>query len=321
MGSVFEALQLSTGQHVAIKLVRPGHPNREKLCAHLKREAEALATTRDANIVRLIDLGQDDEVRTTYLVLELLEGVTLGGLLYDSATPRRMEPAAALEIAAKVCSGLVALSKAGYLHRDIKPDNVMIAWPKGGALDVKLFDLGIAEPTAARRLEGGDRKKSPAQRIMGTPTHLAPELCHGEPASAASDLYAVGVLLHEMLLGKALFDGPSSQAVLHKHVHSPVPSIAGLDYWPRPLGHALDALLSKLLAKSPTRRMSDATQARSELERLMDVYGLQVGRGESGLASSLCVKARQHPEFPDTSYWGLDENTTIADFEEAPVCA
>lgn len=233
MSTVYEAVDTRLGRTVALKVLEmplsllSGH---EDGVARMQREARAIASLSHPNVVTIYDVGQEDDLH--YLVMEFLDGVTLRDRLDQQA----LTPTEAAEILAQVADGLDAAHRAGVLHRDIKASNVMLLY--NGR--VKLLDFGIA-----RGVE--DATLTQVGSMVGSPPYLAPELITGGKATRASDLWAVGVLLYEMLSARYPFFAETTLSVLYR--------IANTE--PDPLPHItpeLRAVLYQALEKDPEAR-------------------------------------------------------------------
>jgi serine/threonine protein kinase len=185
-----------------------------------------------------------------YIVMELVEGRSLGDVLADAG---ELEPGQATAIAASVLAALGEAHTVGIVHRDIKPSNIMVSYDG----TVKLLDFGIA-----RRLDDLANDLTGVGEIVGTPTYLAPEQLEGRPTTAATDLYAVGVVLFEMLAGAAPFHGDSPAATALSHVNAPVPDVRSL----RPdVPASLAVTIRKAMAKDPAQRYRSAAAMRAAL--------------------------------------------------------
>jgi eukaryotic-like serine/threonine-protein kinase len=238
MGSVWAAEDLLLGRQVAVKVLglAPGDP---LAAERVRREARAAAGLRHPNVACVYDYGHQDGL--DYLVMELLEGESLAGRLHRLGAPR---PEDAAWIAAEVAGALDAAHRAGIVHRDVKPGNIVLT----GDGEVKLVDFGIAASAGQRGAPGRDG-------LVGTAPYLAPECALGAPADPASDVYALGVVVYEMLAGRPPFTGESVAAVAAAHVHKPPPPLATLAPGVPP---AMVAVCERALAKDPADRPPSA---------------------------------------------------------------
>jgi serine/threonine-protein kinase len=198
MGEVYRARDTRLGRAVAIKILRGQYSGR------FQREAKAISALNHPNICTLHDVGAD------YLVMELVEGVTLAERIAEGALPLDE----ALAIARQIGVALEAAHERGIVHRDLKPANIKIQ-PDG---TVKVLDFGLAKMAAASAVQSGEATQTltltVAGTVMGTPSYMAPEQAHGKPADKRADIWAFGVLLYEMLAGRRPFRGESTQDIL-----------------------------------------------------------------------------------------------------------
>ncbi|MFH8488721.1 protein kinase domain-containing protein [Streptomyces longisporoflavus] len=270
MGEVWRARDRSLGREVAIKLLVPsavadegageseGEGEQEQLLARFRLEARAAASLDSPYIVAVHDHGTDDG--TPYLVMALVQGRSLDQVLRQDV---RVPVADALRWAADICRALAAAHAAGVVHRDIKPGNVMIA-QDGTA---KVVDFGIA--TFVERVAGDSRLTRTGQLPFGSVPYLAPERFRQEPGDGRTDLYALGCVLYELLVGHPPFTG-SAAGVMYNHVNdAPLPPSRARAAVTAPV----ERIVLDLLAKDPADRPADAGAA---LERIV-----AAGRGLS----------------------------------------
>jgi len=192
MGRVFRAER--DGRPVALKLLRREHLRSRLLLDRFFREARAVSRIRHPHIVEVLEVGEErgsEGLERAYCVMELLEGKTLGALFRE----RALDVARTVEIAVQVCEALEAAHATGVVHRDVKPDNVFVA-SRRGCDWVKLLDFGIAKLLKV----GPEMSRTPAT-VIGTPHYMAPEQASGAPVDGRTDLYALGVVLYELLAG------------------------------------------------------------------------------------------------------------------------
>ncbi len=227
-GVVYEAFHLGLKRRVAIKLL-PAHP--DALAAErFRREAEALGRLEHPHVVRVFDSGVDAESGRPYLVMELLQGESLAAHLTRRGG---LAPEEALPLLAAVAAAIDEAHCLGILHRDLKPANVLVSSEGPGDGGVKVLDFGLAK-LVADATGGADAPallgpatNPEASTSWGTPLYAAPELFRGEPASGASDLYALAVLAYKTLAGHPPFQG-SLAAVVEGHRQAEPPAAGGL---------------------------------------------------------------------------------------------
>jgi DNA-binding response OmpR family regulator len=238
-GTIYLARRQATGENVVVKVMVQRLPTGEESreAQRLAREYEAICRVESPRIVRLYEQGVADG--HVYLVMEYFPAGSLRELLLGPL-PREV----ALSYLHQVAAALDIIHKAGILHRDLKPANIMLR--TDGSL--ALIDFGTAKYAA-----GHARTLTAAGSVIGTPNYMSPEQCSGLPLTPASDLYAVGVLLYEMLTGQVPYEAAMPLAVMYKHQYAPLPRL--------PAEHAdLQGLLDQLLAKNPQDRFQRARE-------------------------------------------------------------
>jgi serine/threonine protein kinase len=258
--SVYRARQDNLGRPVAIKVLRP-HPSvpLDSQRARLQREAEALSRLSAPGCVRIYDVGELPDGRP-WIAQEFVAGTRLDIALKSGP----FTTARAIEVAAGVLLALAEAHAHGVVHRDIKPDNIMLVVGADGRERVKVLDFGIARlqgPTDAQSFRTSTR------HVFGTPQYMAPEQARQEPLGPAADLYAVGILLHRMLVGREPFDGPDGYGILRAQVYDTVPRPAGV---PAPV---VDVMM-QALAKRPKASGTRKTEAGQPLA-LLHFFGLR----------------------------------------------
>lgn len=241
MASVYEATDLRLDRVVAVKVMHVGLGDDEEFAARFVREARAAARLSHPNVVAVFDQGDDDG--TVFLAMELIAGHTLRDVIVKEAP---MSPARALALVEPVVSALAAAHRSGIVHRDVKPENVLIA--DDGR--VKVADFGLAKAV------GTDTQHTATGGVLiGTVSYLAPELVSQGISDARADVYAVGVLLYELLTGAKPHEGESPIQVAYKHVHEDVSPPSLLE--PGLPGY-VDALVARATARDRGLRPADA---------------------------------------------------------------
>ena len=251
MADVFVARDQLLGRPVAVKVLFPEYATDPKFVERFRREAQAAANLNHPNIVAIYDWGE--ELGTYYIVMEYVEGQSLaqilrrdGNLTVEQVTRVALDVAAALGFA----------HDGGVVHRDVKPGNVLVS-PKG---EMKVADFGIATALSAN----ADANLTQTGAVMGTATYFSPEQAQGHKVDHRSDLYSLGVLMYEMLVGQPPFTGETPVSIAYKHVQESVVPVTehGVDLPP-----ALAAITMKLLSKNPDNRYPSAEALLADLDR------------------------------------------------------
>ena len=258
-GAVYQADQTTLGRTVAVKILNPALARDPRLVKRFHDEALAASRLNHPNTVSVIDYGQAPD-GLLYIVMEFLRGVTLTQLILDELP---LDSERVVDIVAQILSGLEEAHHCGVIHADLKADNIVVEHRHGGWDLVKVVDFGIA-----RLLEKPQDEES-KKTICGTPEYMAPEIISGSEPTVATDLYAVGVILYEMLAGKTPFAGGETLAVLTSHLRDqPVPpSKRGL---PFPIDATLERIALKALSKPPSDRFASAVEFRESLELALE---------------------------------------------------
>jgi serine/threonine protein kinase len=260
---VYEALHTRLKVRVALKLLTIGGQHAEEAHKRMRREAELYALLDDPRIPRVYDVNELPD-GTPYVVMEMVPGESLEELLLRQGALR---PEHALRIAREILIVLASVHERGVLHRDVKPANVILKLGKGGPEEVRLVDFGIAKMSTH-----GTGEEAVTQRgaLVGTPHYMAPERLAGYPANASTDIYAVGIMLYEMLSGAVPFTGQSLAAIMAavmRQVPAPLAQ-QGVEVTP-----ALSRVVMKAMARAPEDRFASAREMLSELDALTEPTG------------------------------------------------
>ncbi len=248
MARVFLAQDESLHRQVAIKVLADRHSDDPHFIERFQREARAAARLNHPSIVQVYD--QSQTAGMSYIVQEYVEGETLKDLI-RRASP--IEPRRAITIALQILAALRIAHQQGVIHRDVKPQNILVQ-PDG---KIKVADFGIAS--------AGDTEMTEAGSIVGTAQYLAPEQARGLPVGPPADLYAVGIVLYEMLSGRVPFEGEAAVTVAMRHVQEAPEALTDRN----PLVPvALESVVMRTLAKDPTQRYQSADQMGIELDRV-----------------------------------------------------
>ena len=258
-GAVFEGKQLATGRPVALKILHPHSVADATVVARFKREAEACSQLRNPHTVTIYDFDQAED-GTLYLAMELVRGESLQEIQHRDGV---IEPSRALGILDQVAEALAEAHDRGIVHRDMKPENIMVE-RRGEADYVKVLDFGIA-----KILSGEGNKAIPALtaigQTVGTLEFMSPEQLRGKSLDGRSDIYALGMVAYEMLTGQLPFKGAKSTTeVIQFHLQEPPPPPSSL----RPdlaLPTAVDEVVLKMVAKSRDARHENAAALRQHI--------------------------------------------------------
>jgi tRNA A-37 threonylcarbamoyl transferase component Bud32 len=255
MGRVYLAEHVRMGRMCAIKVMRSALLNDDEAMARFAREASNAARILHPNVAAVFDYGESDGV--VYLVMELVDGEALSSIL---ARERALPVPRVLDLAKQVTEALIAAHEMGVVHRDLKPDNILIA-RRGEREVAKVVDFGIAKALAESPHEALTR----SGLVIGTPEFMSPEQLLGDPVDARTDLYSLGCIIFLMLTGTQAAEAPTREAMLKRRLHELPPHPRAVN---RALPPDLDAIVVRLLASSPDERFSSATELREALERV-----------------------------------------------------
>lgn len=252
-GIVFEAEDTWLGRRVALKVLHPHVAENPDTVRLIRREARAAARINHPNIVAVHEVGQRHD-GSYYLVQELLQGVSLR----EHLTVRgRFKPIDALDVVVPIMGALAAAHEVGIVHRDLKPDNIFLARTSQGEVTPKLIDFGIAQVSAPKPgTRGPFDTLTPADRdrVWGTPCYMAPEQVQGREVTAQTDVWAMGVVLFELLVGLCPFEGATVMAVFSKLMNEPVPRLDAMLPGVQGVPEALAAIVDRALRRSTSER-------------------------------------------------------------------
>ncbi len=282
MASVFKTWDHRVERIVAIKVLRSLDKNDSRAVERFRREARAAAALAHPNAVTIYDFVE--EVGQYFLVMEYIHGPTLKQLIGQR---RQLQARETIEIAAQVCAVLQVAHARGFIHRDIKPQNIMLVWSggnSGGGLSdggawVKLTDFGIVRVAETAGLTNSGI-------VLGTADYLSPEQARGENLTASSDLYSLGVVMFEMLAGRPPFVGPTGVSIAMQHASTNPPSLRQFNPAIPP---ALEQLILRTLQKEPEDRFSSA----AEMQQALRQCAKEIMRGKQ--VASAAPSAQVHP--------------------------
>ena len=268
MGFVYRAEHARLGREVALKLLRSDYASRRDSVGRFFQEARTVNRIRHRNIVDVTDFVELED-GTTYIIMELLRGQSLG-----SWARHQFDVPRALGLLIQICDGLAAAHAVGVIHRDLKPDNVVVMPTGDGTETVKLLDFGVAK--LLNRDDEDIGLETQAGSVIGTPAYMSPEQAGGMPIDARADIYSLGAMMYELFCGQPLFRGRSFGEYVRKHLNElPVPprdTARGGSLDPR-----LERILLRTLEKEPARRYQSVEELRDDLLELLAGYETQDG--------------------------------------------
>src|SRR5512143_3551669 len=250
--TVYRATDTVLERDVALKILKPGWTDDAKAVERFMREAKQAARLRHANVVTIYDVGQAEG--RLFIAMELVRGRSLQQIIAEDGAQPWTRVLAILEQSA---AALDYAHAEGLVHRDIKPANIILDESKpGSAVHVMLTDFGLVRGAEQASLSMGT-----TGGLLGTPEYIAPEIWDGEPATKASDIYALGCVVYFLLTGQILFGATTPVAVLKRHVEGPVFP----PQWPSGVPAGADAVLRRALAKDPKQRHASAAALAADL--------------------------------------------------------
>lgn len=263
MGSVYKAEQPDMNRHVAIKILHPRYLSRSDLVSRFRREARAMSHLSHPNTARVFLYGQLED-GACYFVMEYLEGRNLAQLVRAEGP---MAPDRAVHVMKQVCGALDEAHRAGIIHRDLKPENIFLT-VQGGIDDFpKVLDFGLAKVTE-KQMKPGSMILTREGMVFGTPEFMSPEQARGQKLDSRSDIYALGVIMYELLTGKLPFDAKQPIEYIQLHVNAE-PMCFAERAPDREVPEALEAVVMQALAKNPDDRFADAAEFGAALENAL----------------------------------------------------
>ena len=261
MGSVFRAERLHIGDEVAVKLLHRDLVREKQALERFRREARTAAMIRHPNVVSIHDFNDGTgETSEAYIVMELVQGVSLGTLLRRAG---RLSPERAVRLMQDICAGVGVAHRQGLLHRDLKPDNVIIVPPshEGDEETAKVVDFGLAKVRDVM----AQTALTQTGAVLGTLYYMSPEQCSGEELDARADVYSLGAMLYEMLTGAPPFRSNNFAGLISKHLHEQPP------HFPASLGvsAAIESVCLRALAKNRDQRQPDAIAFGRDLQQAL----------------------------------------------------
>ncbi len=268
MATVYRARHRLVDRPCAVKIMNHSFTGNDVIRERFRREAKAAQKLAHPNIIEIFDQGDTDD-GSMYLVMELLEGETLADVLDRGRVPLDN----ALSILIQIARALARAHDLEVIHRDLKPENIFLTQQPDGSMRVVLLDFGIARSAEETRLTGNGE-------VFGTPQYMAPERITSIDAGPAADLYAVGVIMFEMLTGRLPFEANDVASFFIKHMKEEPPSPRSID---PSIPEAVEKLVLELLEKDPADRPVDAHRVHNDLCAVAGAIGVRVP-GETAVA-------------------------------------
>jgi serine/threonine-protein kinase len=281
-GEVFEAVHVTRGTRRAIKILALQNLGKTEVVERMKIEARTLATLKHKNLVEVVDVGVTDDGRV-WFAMELLEGTNLRKTITTNKTLRLD---VAIDLAIELLAGLGAAHAAGIVHRDVKPENVFVC--SSGV--VKVLDFGTAKVAHARH------GMTQSGFAVGTLQYMAPEQIEGKGVDPRTDLYAVGLVLYEMITGRPPFEDRDNVSLAFAHATRPPPTLA--DKLGHPVPEALEQVVAKALAKTKDDRFASAEEMARALATCRAAVSARPSVGKGYTLRMQTVPVAEHPTEP-----------------------
>ena len=279
MSVIYKAVDRALGRTVAIKILRPSLTKDPAFLERFRQEARSVANLSHPNIVTVHDVGNDG--LTHYIVMEIVEGNDLKKIVKSQGA---LPVERALDLSIQICGGIGFAHRSGLVHADVKPQNILITRED----QVKVTDFGIAQALS-------DTQPQQKQEVVwGSPHYFAPEQARGEPPSPSADVYAIGVVMFEMLTGRLPYTGSSQKELAMAHIKEPVPMAN--DYNPA-VPVALAQIVYKVMHKEPSGRYRMADQ----LGHILQSYRDRSKKGNQTTAASVPSTSSQPSEKSESS--------------------
>ncbi|HYO91511.1 MAG TPA: serine/threonine-protein kinase, partial [Pyrinomonadaceae bacterium] len=298
MGAVYEGTHVDLDRPVAIKLLLPDFTADPEALERFRREARAAARLNHPNVADTYDYGSLPE-GGAYIVMELIDGDTLREHM-DAVG--QLPFSEAIRIARQVTNGVEAAHRSNITHRDLKPSNIILTRDHDGHMLAKVVDFSVA------KLKEGTTSGTALTAtgsLIGTPRYMAPEQCADNKTDARSDIYSLGVILYEMIAGRAPFEGPTTTAVAIKHIQTPPPPVEEF----RPdTPAALRGLIEQSLAKSPSERPQTAQEFAARLDEAASELPQPEAAGKTSAQVINDSQASAERRAPDTSRQKIDND-------------
>ena len=266
MGEVYKCRSQKTGELYAIKLLHSHLLMDAQAMKRFHQEAEAASRILHQNAINIVDMGALPDGRP-YLVTEFVDGISLSEHLNDVGRLRISE---ATPLFIQICDALIGAHRYGVVHRDIKPSNIMLKKTGSGTYNVKVVDFGIAK--LLPREGDGTFVETATGKLIGSPPYMSPEQCLGERIDSRSDIYSLGCVIYESIMGVPPFIGNNPMETMYRHIHDAPAPLSGLPEDVR-LVKQLDQIIARVLQKSASKRYQTVADLRRDLHSLLEDSG------------------------------------------------
>jgi serine/threonine protein kinase/tetratricopeptide (TPR) repeat protein len=272
MGAVYRALQTSLDREVALKVLHSDVAFTARARRRFGREARAIARLNHPHIASVFDFGTDNDEQTLWLAMEMVDGHSMSRMKREDIDILRL-----MSVTDQVLSALSAAHARGIIHRDMKPSNVLITRDDEGREIIKLVDFGLAATQSGdlnlKGAPGGIENETEGEKkrmILGTPRYMAPEIFSRKPVDPRVDLYALGIILFEILAGSPPYPGDDPRELMEAHLHQPIPQLKARD--DRELPPELERVIYRLMAKDLAERFQSAAEVREALQAVINEF-------------------------------------------------
>src|SRR3954471_22836685 len=281
MGVVYKARQTPLDRVIALKMLNSQMAGDQTWVQRFYNEAKACSRLQHPNTIRMFDFGQTSDGRL-FMTMEFLDGMSLR----DAVAKGPLAPQRVVKILIQCCASLAEAHSIGIIHRDIKPDNVFLLNMAGSPDFVKLLDFSVA------KLLEGDRMKTQAGVVFGTPQYMSPEQGRGLPLDARSDLYALGILAFEMVTGNVPYNNDNPMTVIQMHMHGSVPPM------PDSVPYPVQAIVRRALEKDPARRYQSAGEMMQHCQQVFAELNQGQSIGGGGVPKTMIAAGPGYPGGP-----------------------
>lgn len=266
MGIVYEAMHVLIERRVAVKVLRQDFTRKPDVVERFRQEARSASRIGHPNIIDVIDFGQTPS-GASYFVMEKLEGEDLAEILSRDCV---LAPARAVHLVHQCCVALAAAHAKGIIHRDLKPENLFIGRTPLGAESIKIVDFGVAKMTEPGVTAGRGRRLTRTGMLFGTPEYMSPEQAKGVQPDHRADIYALGIILYELITGRVPFEGNNFMEVLNRHAQDTLPPMVKVNSGVT-VSQELELVVQTALAKDREDRFPSMAEMATALEATLEM--------------------------------------------------